>query len=132
MPNTGQTTTGTLKFVVVSSGEMGGSTTTTGNYTVTGLDAFTSLEYKDFTLVGSSEFDDQDELVSWSFNMSSTLVLVSDDLSGTFGFSVVNDSEGDTDTAVSKLMGADDSIYVDTSVNDVSTCTLNGESVTCF
>jgi len=112
----GMTRTGSMTSVVDFSS---GSFSATGDFTITGLSGVTSLEYKDLVMSG--------ELIG-SINMTVDVTIVSDDVSGSFGYSIVGSDEGQT----LKLSGADGTEYSAVYTGDVGVCTLNEKVVTCI
>jgi len=117
----GLTTTGTINISMEFSSEDDFEMMITGDITITGLPGTTSIEYQNLVMSGG--------LFS-GMSMSSTIIIVSDDFSGSMGFSLVSNEQGETFT----LKGADNSEYVAyVSAEDNSeTCSLNGEEFTCI
>ena len=126
----GETRNGSMSISIVENGNLGGTIATTGNFTITGVSAFTSMEYKNFLVKIDTVLDENEDLVSSKTTVSGTLSLVSDSISGTFGMSGTSDST--TSTYISILKGANSTSYVETDKNGSSVCSLNDSVVACY
>ena len=128
----GQTVTGTMNVEVVSN-ETSGSVALAGNFFIKDITTspnITSVQYNDFVINSSNSEtgEGEDYEFDYELNISTTMVIVSDEISGTVGLSTSSSQESD----IFVLKGANGTEYVETHIDSESTCTLNGAVITCF